>query len=132
MTRLVVEPDALPLLFPKASVEEPVKLRLVVQVHDHDPRTAILLVRKLPNLPQLVVHIDLDGNSLLRPPFVEVDLAHIVEILPNMTISGLAVNIIGMYDGKRITAFECTHIDAQLLLGGRIELLAQMATLRNL
>lgn len=133
MTRLVVEPDALPLLYPKANEADPVKIRLVVQVHHYDADRAALWVNRLPNIPESVVRIDLEDTADPQPVLMEVNVSHVLEqLLPDASASGLAVSIIGVFDGHMVTAFECAVIDGQLLIDGRIELLAQMATMRPL
>lgn len=133
MTKLVLEPETLPLLFPKASVAEPVCLRLIVQVLHYDHIRAALVVTRFPNLTPLVVSIDLEDNMPPPPLEMEIGVQHVLDQLGvALTSSGVAVSIIGNYDGENLTAFEVTPVDAQLLLGGQMELLAQMATLRNL
>lgn len=133
MTRLIIEPDALSLLYPKASEEDPVKIRLVVQVHHYDADRAALWVNRLPNIPESVIRIDLEEDSKPLPMLMEVNVSHVLEqLLPDSSASGLAVSVIGVFDGKVVTAFECAVIDSQLLIDGRIELLAQMATMRPL
>lgn len=133
MTRTVVEPETLRLLYPKATPVHPEKLRLIVQVRSYDLSRAILSVARFPNVPSLVVHIDLDDEPKPQLEIVEVDVSH---VLQNMTLDivdcGLAVSIVGVYDGSKVTAFECTSVDGQLLLDGRIELLGKLATLRDL
>lgn len=135
MTRLITEPDALPLLYPKACEEDPVKIRLVAQVHHYDADSASLWVSRLPNLPELVVRIDLEEETQCNPSpsLMQVNVSHVLEqLLSESSASGLAVSIIGVFDGRTVTAFECMVIDGQLLIDGRIELLAQMATIKPL
>lgn len=134
MTQIVVEPDALSLLFPKAASETPAKVRLIVQTHHYDLGETLLYVTRLPNVPTLVIHIDLENELLPSPPqAVPVNVSLILDLLLNNVLdSGLVISIIGTYDGDEVTVLECTPIETQLVLDGGSQLLAQMASLQRL
>lgn len=133
MTRLVLEPETLALLFPKASLTDPVRVRLIVQVLHYDHIRAVLVVTRFPNLQPLLVSIDLEDDTPPPPLAVDVCVSHVVDQLgSSLTSKGLAVSIIGNYDGASVTAFEVAPFDSQLLLGGQMEILAKMASLRDL
>lgn len=126
--RLVVEPEFLPLLYPKASAESPIKLRLVAQVHHYDPVCAVLAIQRFPNLPQLVISIDLEHETPPTPQPVEVNVSHVISQLAPVAASGRVVNIIGTYDGRTVTAFECTPVDERLVIE-KIGVIAQLSNL---
>ncbi|KAM9930584.1 hypothetical protein OXX59_000412 [Metschnikowia pulcherrima] len=134
MTILSLDPSALSLFYPRASVDYPQKLRLIAQVVDNDPFSTLLAVKRVPNLASLHTEIDLDNVG--PEPAIEtaqVDLSLIESAAARLDISaGSIVSIIGLYNGSFITAVECLTLESQALLGSSIDTLAAMATLDDL
>ncbi|GEQ67307.1 hypothetical protein JCM33374_g971 [Metschnikowia sp. JCM 33374] len=136
MTLLCVDPAALPLFYPRASSAKPQKLRVIAQVVDYDYASALLSIRRLPNLNALHTQIDLEetdsGNH--EEVSVPVDLTHttLASRAPRDFSPGAIVSIIGYYNGSVINGVECFSVDEQALLGASVDTLAAMATLGNL
>lgn len=133
MTKLRLDPDALPLHYPHASPAQPAKLRLVAQVSQYDHVHALLFLRRVPNLPQLHTYVALDDASDVEPPAVPVDVSHVVQDLTVAHTSvGAIVSVLGFYNGERVVAVECFVVDGQVLLDGRSVVVAEVATLGDI
>lgn len=116
MTKLILDPTSLPLVFPKASVSKLYKVRLLVQVLHYDLDEICLVVQQAP--------IGVTSSTL------SIDVSNIVSSLtPEIIHYGSMVNITGFYDGNRVTASECCLVDGNDINNDTISTLVAMTNL---
>lgn len=130
MTRLVLDPEVLPLVCSKASVSNEFRVRLLVQTVSFDGR--YLEVCKMRNAPHIHTQIVLDSEeSGPETP----GRSFILDLLPVLhtfkreaSDPGSVVSVVGYYNGKEVNVVECYAVEAQAILEeGRIEVVGKVA-----
>lgn len=130
MTKLIVDPDALKLEFPRASESRSVRVRLLVQVIEYDDANANLVVRKLPNFPS--TSISLDDFSLEQESRYVINVFGLLSnIHTEITDPGCIISLVGYYNGDKIHPIECYPISPNILNSKRhVDHLVEMTKMK--
>ena len=112
MTNLVLDASCLSVLFPKASEENLVKVRIFGQIVDYDEQHGVVTIRKGPGMPSPHVVSLEDEDSAPNEECTSIDIKSVVDTLKSGDLDpGCLVTIIGFYNGEDINVVECCSVN---------------------
>ena len=94
MTKLILNPGDLSLIFPDISISNPQRIRILCQVIKYIPNESCLIIDKIPTVAE---------SSTNKESLVKIDIFDILEDILSIEIinKGTIINIDGYYDGEK-------------------------------
>ena len=86
MTNLVLDASCLSVLFPKASEENLVKVRIFGQIVDYDEQHGVVTIRKVPGMPSPHVVSLEDEDSAPNEECTSIDIKSVVDTLKKINV----------------------------------------------
>lgn len=133
MTNLVLDPASLAILFPKASIENLLKVRIIGQVLEYNPQNASLTIGKVPGMPSPQV-VSLDG---IEQDTLDQDLSLCISrcissMKEGSLDPGSIISIVGFYDGKNVNVIDCSTAESTYLTLEAIQTLNAVSKAQNI
>lgn len=125
MTKLILNPGDLFLIFPDISISNPQRIRILCQVIKYIPNESCLIIDKIPTVAE---------SSTNKKSLVKIDIFDILEDILSIEIinKGTIINIDGYYDGEKIQPIDIYEINGINFTIENIEILNQLNQMKSL
>lgn len=125
MTKLILNPGDLSLIFPDISISNPQRIRILCQVIKYIPNESCLIIDKIPTVAE---------SSTNKKSLVKIDIFYILEDILSIEIinKGTIINIDGYYDGEKIQPIDIYEINGINFTIENIEILNQLNQMKSL
>lgn len=125
MTKLILNPGDLFLIFPDISISNPQRIRILCQVIKYIPNESCLIIDKIPTVAE---------SSTNKESLVKIDIFDILEDILSIEIinKGTIINIDGYYDGEKIQPIDIYEINGINFTIENIEILNQLNQMKSL
>lgn len=133
MTNLVLDASCISVLFPKASEECLVKVRIFGQIVDYDDQHAVVTIRKIPGMPSPHVVSLEEEDAATNEECTRIDINSAVGSLSGGDLDpGCLISIIGFYNGEDINVIECCSINGAYMSPTVIETIQSISQVQKL
>lgn len=132
MPKIVVDPCILQLLYPSASTSHPQKIRLIAQVIRYDEDYGNLHVKRLPNVPPVYSHIDLESDHPCEDQEIATVNVSSINLQNHQIRKGAVVSIWAIFDGTKTKALDISGYNGHEVLNGGSDVLAAVSVLTDL
>ncbi|KAK6199973.1 uncharacterized protein RJT21DRAFT_5097 [Scheffersomyces amazonensis] len=124
MTKLILDPGALDIELPDASVSNSYRIRILGQIIEYIDNESIIIIRRIPNLPCK------NNENLLG--IIKLNVTNAMPINGDLTHKGMLINAEGFYDGSTIDIFHCYGLNgSDIIPDENINILRQVNELKG-